>query len=82
MGRTPESHLSDKIIAALREAFPRAVFWKQIAGGGSVVGLPDIAGVVEGRAVQLEVKTSRGKASKVQVYRMERLRGAGTGSGR
>jgi len=81
MGRTPESDLATKIVKALEREYPTGTFWKNPAGRGLTVGTPDISGVLYGWAVAIEVKTSRGKASRIQVYRLGRLRASGAVAG-
>jgi hypothetical protein len=55
---------------------PVAIFWRQNTGAArtagqvvrfGVVGQPDIAGVVRGRYIGIEVKTAKGRQSREQV---------------
>lgn len=72
-----ESCIQARILAALsREFHPRGIFWRQNAGkikserGQWVIlgppGIADIVGIIDGRAVFIEVKTARGNQRDAQ----------------
>lgn len=72
-----ETRLHNEILAALsREFHPSGIFWRQNAGRirsdrGAWIslgppGIADIVGVLAGRAVFVEVKTSAGRQRKAQ----------------
>ena len=56
-------------------SLPRSDFW--VSPPGSPTSLPDICGVLNGRAVYVEVKVPGKKPRKAQVWRMNRLEKAG-----
>ncbi|RDC68082.1 VRR-NUC domain-containing protein [Rhodovulum sp. 12E13] len=72
-----ETALMNRILAGLSAEFhPHGIFWRQNAGRirsdrGAWVslgppGIADIVGVVDGRAVFVEVKTKKGRQRKAQ----------------
>jgi len=72
-----ETDIHNRILVALSAAFhPNGIFWRQNAGRirsdrGAWVslgppGIADIVGLIEGRAVFVEVKTEKGKQRKAQ----------------
>ena len=72
-----ETDIHNRILAALSAEFhPRGIFWRQNAGRvrsdrGAWVslgppGISDIVGVLDGRAVFVEVKTNTGKQRDAQ----------------
>lgn len=77
MPSKPESLLTDKIAGVLRTQYPGS-FWVKIHGSNMQHrGLPDLHGVVHGRAVWLEVKIPGGTITDLQVYTLNQLRAAG-----
>lgn len=73
----PEARLSAKIIGVLRKQYPGS-FWVKIHGSASQrAGLPDIHGTIRGRSVWLETKLPGNKATDIQNYTLNQLRGAG-----
>lgn len=77
MPKSPEAALSDRIVKALRLRYPGS-FWVKIHGSSSQrAGLPDIHGTVRGRSVWLETKLPGNRATDIQNYTMNLLRGAG-----
>lgn len=70
-----EATLTKNVIRALRA---RGVYCVKIHGSQyQEAGLPDLWCVVSGRLVCLEVKTAKGKATKIQQTQLVRLRKAG-----
>lgn len=53
------------------------VAFKVHSSGMQGRGTPDIAGVVEGRAILIEVKTEKGIATTIQKYKLAKLEQAG-----
>ena len=51
----PESRLSSNILGAVRQR-PRVFAWKVWGGDVQMAGLPDIAGIVEGKFFGIESK--------------------------
>lgn len=64
--RGPETRLRKKIVKALEEAYPEALFRKIHGGPMQNVGIPDLLCCVEGRFVGLEVKRPGKKATPAQ----------------
>lgn len=73
----PESRLQRKIRKALKAEYPDSVWWKVHGGPFTPAGIPDLAGVVYGRPIFLEVKMPGEEPSLVQRKRMRDLRRAG-----
>lgn len=71
---TPEGKISSKIMGWLRSV-PKMVAWK--ISDLNNVGFPDIAGVYEGKAFFFEVKSKDGRATRKQIYEMNRIINAG-----
>lgn len=69
-----ESSIRTKILHYLN-GLPQSDFWA--SPPGSPTALPDICGVLAGRAVYVEVKVPGKKPRKAQQYRMEKLKAAG-----
>lgn len=76
MGK-PETRLTKSIVEALRDDFPQSFFFKVLGGAFSLAGIPDLVGCIDGRFVALEVKTDKGKPSKIQLYIIECIKNAG-----
>jgi hypothetical protein len=72
-----ESRLRQKIRAAIRAEHPSALIVGQPANGMTGRGRPDLYVVVVGRFVGLEVKTSTGRATQIQLDRIRLVRRAG-----
>jgi len=72
----PESRLQRRIRKAVQRQFG-GYWWKVHGGPFTPAGIPDLAGVVAGRAVFLEVKRPGEEASLVQRKRMRDLERAG-----
>lgn len=77
MGTQPESRLQRRIRAVLETKYPDSVWFKYHGGPLTRAGVPDLIGVVEGRACMLEVKTDDGEVSAIQRRVQSRLRSAG-----
>lgn len=77
MGTQPESRLQRRIRAVLETKYPQSVWFKYHGGPLTRAGVPDLIGVVEGRACMLEVKTEDGDVSAVQRRVQARLARAG-----
>ena len=71
----PESRLSRKIMAALRER--GAMVWKNHGSQYMTAGLPDIVGVYNGKMIAIETKMPGGRLSEIQKHRLEEMRQAG-----
>ena len=69
-----ESSIRTDILDYLN-SLPCSHFWVSLPG--SPTALPDICGVLAGRAVYVEVKVPGKKPRKAQVYRMNKLKAAG-----
>jgi hypothetical protein len=74
MALQPETRFRLRIKPQL-EAIPQS-YWVKIQAG-SIIGIPDILGCVNGRLVALELKTEEGKATPMQLYRIGKLSAAG-----
>lgn len=73
-----ESYYQTKIMAAIREAYPKAFVWKAAAGPYSRLGIPDVCVVTNGRYYGFEVKRPYiGEPSKIQEQTIELIRAAG-----
>ena len=71
----PESIFRKKVIAALKGI--KSSWWESISQK-SIIGTPDIVGLIGGIFVALELKaTSRSKISPMQLYKLEEIEGAG-----
>jgi hypothetical protein len=70
-----ERQLTKLIMSYLRR-LPNSS-WKKIRGSMGMRGILDIIGCYEGRYVELEVKTDRGRLSPLQQARIEEIRRAG-----
>ena len=57
--------------------YPRSFWIKIWSGPFQVAGFPDLLGCVKGRFYALEVKTSKGKPSELQIRVMKRIKLAG-----
>lgn len=73
----PESRLQRRIRRALEAAFPHSYWWKTWGGPYQPAGMPDLAGIVVGRSIFVEVKRPVGRVSPVQRMMHTRLRRAG-----
>lgn len=76
MAKQGESRLQRKIRKALEKEFG-GYWWKVWGGPFQPAGLPDLMGIVDGRAICLEVKRPKERASLVQERTMARLSVAG-----
>lgn len=75
MGSQPEGKLSTKIMKAWR----KEGVWNFKVHGSEFqpAGIPDICGVVNGMSVWCETKMPGNKPSKIQRYRINKIRAAG-----
>lgn len=77
MSKKHESRLQLRIRQSLETQFPGS-FWYKVHGGPfTPSGIPDLAGVVYGRAVYVEAKEPDGTVSRIQRHRMKQLSDAG-----
>lgn len=74
MALQPETRFRLRIKPAL-EAIPHS-YWVKIQAG-SIIGVPDVLGCVNGRMVALELKTDEGQATAMQKYRIGKFAAAG-----
>ena len=79
MGRpkTPEGYVLDAVRAGLRILGSRCYLVRQQQGLGSVLGVPDLMGIIDGRGFGIECKAGRGKLTPAQVEHSGRIRAAG-----
>ena len=77
MGRSQESHLTDRILKHLQRQFPYAKFYKIHQSGYGQNGIPDILGCVQGRFVALEVKMPKKMPTKLQQRELALINVAG-----
>lgn len=77
MTKKAESRLQLRIRHALEGQFPGSYWWKVHGGPFTPAGVPDLAGVVLGRAVFVEVKLPGGRVSRIQTITQRRLASAG-----
>lgn len=63
-----ETRITGNITEALGEDFPESFFFKVLGSAFSMPGVPDLIGCIDGRFIALEVKTSIGKPSKIQLH--------------
>lgn len=75
MSKQPEGKLSTKIMKAWRA---EGAFCYKVHGSEyQPAGIPDISGVVKGRSVWCETKMPGNAPSKIQKYRINKIRSAG-----
>lgn len=72
-----ESTLQRKIQKYLKEKLPDAVVWKNHGNQYSVIGLPDIMCIYDGKLICIEVKIEGNKTTKLQEVMLEKLHIAG-----
>ena len=79
----PKEHVyQKKIIAWLKEEYPRAFIRKDTSGIYSEGGFPDILAIIDGKYYGFEVKRPFiGQPSKLQLRTIERIREAGGRAG-
>ena len=76
-----ESALQRKIQKYLKDNLPNAVVWKNHGNQYSVIGLPDIMCVYEGKIICIEVKISGNTPTKLQEITLKKLKEAGAITG-
>ena len=76
-----ESVLQRKIQKYLKDNLPNAVVWKNHGNQYSVIGLPDIMCVYEGKIVCIEVKVPGNTPTKLQEITLKKLKEAGAITG-
>ena len=76
-----ESALQRKIQKYLKDNLPNAVVWKNHGNQYSVIGLPDIMCVYEGKIICIEVKISGNTPTKWQEITLKKLKEAGAITG-
>lgn len=76
-----ESALQRKIQKYLKDNLPNAVVWKNHGNQYSVIGLPDIMCVYEGKIICIEVKISGNTTTKLQEITLKKLKEAGAITG-
>lgn len=72
-----ESVLQRKIQKYLKDNLPNAVVWKNHGNQYSVIGLPDIMCVYEGKIICIEVKMPGNTPTKLQEITLKKLKEAG-----
>lgn len=73
-----ESYYQERIIHAIREAYPSAFVWKAAAGIYSRQGIPDVCAIIDGRFYGFEVKRPYiGQLSKIQEQTIKAIQEAG-----
>ena len=70
----PEATLTRKILTLFR-TLPNS-WWERVEQK-SICGTPDILGCYQGRMVAIEVKTSKGRLSKIQEVKLDEIKKAG-----
>lgn len=75
MAQQPETRFRLNVVDKGLRAIPRS-YWVKIQAG-SITGVPDILGCVNGRMVALELKTNDGVATPMQKYRLGKFQAAG-----
>ncbi len=69
-----EATLTRKILELFRQ-LPNS--WFERVEQTSINGTPDILGCVEGQMVAIEVKTNKGRLSRLQLHKLNCIRNAG-----
>ena len=77
----PESVLQRKIQKYLKDNLPNAVVWKNHGNQYSVIGLPDIMCVYEGKIICIEVKVPGNVTTKLQEVTLKKLKESGAITG-
>jgi len=73
-----ESYYQERIMQAIRKAYPGAFVWKAAAGPYSRGGIPDVCVILDGRFYGFEVKRPYvGELSKLQEITINDIRAAG-----
>lgn len=73
-----EGYYQERIIHAIREAYPSSFVWKAAAGVYSRQGIPDVCAIIDGRFYGFEVKRPYiGRLSKIQERTIKAIREAG-----
>lgn len=72
-----ENTLQRKIQKYLKENLPNSVVWKNHGNQYSVIGLPDIMCVYNGKILCIEVKLPGNKPTKLQEITLQKLSTAG-----
>lgn len=73
-----ESYYQERIMQAIREAYPAAFVWKAAAGVYSRQGIPDVCAIIDGQFYGFEVKRPYiGVLSKIQEQTINAIRAAG-----
>jgi len=82
MAQSLENPVVRKIIAYLKKMGPQCCWYMRTSGGPwGRRGLPDIIGTWKGVFFALEVKRPGGKATKLQLRELEKIRTAGGRAG-
>lgn len=73
-----EGYYQERIIHAIREAYPSSFVWKAAAGVYSRQGIPDVCAIIDGQFYGFEVKRPYiGQLSKIQEQTIGAIREAG-----
>lgn len=73
-----ESYYQERIIQAIREAYPSAFVWKAAAGVYSRQGIPDVCAIINGQFYGFEVKRPYiGRLSMIQIQTLNAINAAG-----
>lgn len=70
-----ETQVKIKIIKHLKKNYPGIWYWK--ISDKFYSGIPDLLVIYKGRHIFFELKTVKGKATKLQLYTIEQIRQAG-----
>ena len=68
-----ESIVQKALMSALEKEFPTSYFIKVAQSIYSKAGIPDLVGSVNGKFVAIEVKTTKGKATKLQLRELRAI---------
>lgn len=72
-----EAHVQKWVKDQLKARYPDCYVIKVAQGRYSTAGVPDLVACIDGKFVAIEVKTEKGKLSKLQEIAIESIREAG-----
>jgi len=67
MAKTPEGRVKDEVREELKRYTPAVWWFMPIGGMFSMPGIPDIVGVARGKFFAIEVKSAKGRPTKMQL---------------
>lgn len=76
-GFMTESQLTRKIVNILKKEFSSEELWFYKSSDKFTSGIPDIIICYHGRFVGIEIKTEKGKLTRLQAHTIERIKNAG-----